>query len=131
MSLGGTFLIGQEGVIQAANTMLCVENWQCTLTDDVQDVTTVCSLGCQELITGIKSATLTGSAFYDAAMAGGNVSVLFTGLPMLFTASIGSTGNTIVFNGLISEVVVENPAKNPVKINFTARSIECPVITEG
>ena len=117
------YFIGQGGSISVGTgtpVTVCVETWSVSYTNDAQDVTTTCSAFWQDVIAGVNSAELTFSGYYDAAAS------IFTtvevGDTLAFTAPLGTGGEAISGNFLVTGLNVENPAKTTVKFTVTAKS---------
>jgi hypothetical protein len=113
-------LIGMYGYILINGTQYDVENWKVQNTNDLQDVTDTGSLGETVRIPGVNSGTLTCSMWYNQSSP--QPAVLTEGLLILFVGKVGNTSQTYTRYYYISDVTVENSAKNPVKVDITALS---------
>ena len=134
--------------VVAAFRTYCVERWAVDIQNELQEVTSTCSGGFVERIAGANSWTADVSFFVDyyndlespifdgapnnAAGTALNLKPQFcdwnAGQRVLITLRVGGPGkNATTFHelqgfGLISQINVENPAKNPIKMTLQVQS---------
>jgi hypothetical protein len=117
-----TFGQGGNVVVGVGDTItVCVTNWSSTYDNGVQDLTTTCSEGFQDLGYGIKSAEVTFSGFYDPA---DQILTILTSVaqPTAMQFNLGNSGSSISSNWLFKSWKVNNPAKEYITFEATVGS---------
>jgi hypothetical protein len=112
-------LIGTLGTLTVGGTAYNVESWSATGSNEVQDVSDVSSANVVR-IAGLTSWEMKASFWVDASSP--QSSAITVGSTYTLVGKVGATSHTFSGSFIISNVEIENSAKNPVKFQLTGMS---------
>jgi hypothetical protein len=107
---------------------VCLKEWSATYDFGVQNLTTTCSEGFQDLGTGIQSLEVSFSGFYNATQ--GNLKMLTTGAVIACEFFLGNSGSSFAGQFLVKSIKWTNPATEYIDFECTVGSSGAIVITE-